>query len=426
MNDRPYTEIVTADYMVANHVTATVWGTSYDTEGPEWQVSQFLDGRPVAGVLSDPWLFTRHSSTPSNANRGRANALSNALLCYDFLDRDIEIDSSINLADPDVVTTAVVDNDACAACHQVLDPLAAFFGDYFPLYVASNIEAYPFSEFYSPNIFENIGIAMRPPSYFGQSGANVVDLGHMMAADPRMSLCAAQRFYAYFNQIALDEVPFIAMAELQKAFIQSGLNAKALAKAIVLDEAFGASHTGDALEAETLPAVKKIRPDQLATTFYDLTGFVWATQLDVPDIEIGRVELMRDSFLGFQVLGGGIDGAYVTRPSHTYNATAALLLQTIAAEAATFVVGRDFSQPDPAQRHLLRLVAPDVIDPATAREQIAWLHQRIFGDMVDAQSAAVDESWELFSAAFQHSGNIARSWELLLTAMLQDIRIATY
>ncbi len=84
MNDLPYSEIVTADYTVANASVATIWGLPYTEDGPAWQTTKWEDGRGNAGILSDSWLFQRHSSTLSNANRGRANAMSKALLCHDF------------------------------------------------------------------------------------------------------------------------------------------------------------------------------------------------------------------------------------------------------------------------------------------------------------------------------------------------------
>jgi hypothetical protein len=134
MNDRPYDEIVTAEYTVADAQVAAVWGLPAGGEG-EWIETQWDDGRGNAGVLTDSWLFQRHSSTPSNANRGRANAISRALLCHDFAERDIVLDADIDLADPEAVAEAVEKNQACASCHQGLDPMASFFQDYFPLFL---------------------------------------------------------------------------------------------------------------------------------------------------------------------------------------------------------------------------------------------------------------------------------------------------
>ena len=432
--DRPYSEIVTADYIMANGLVAAVWG-NLDVSGADWQVAHWTDARPKAGVLSDPWVFTRFQSTPSNRGRGRANAISKALLCYDFLSRDIEIDSSINLADPAVVDNAVVENPTCASCHQALDPLAAFFRDYFPITVAQNFTTYPFREnfpadggvtidFYTPGLGDYYYGKLRDPSYFGQAASTIEDLGQRIAGDPRFSLCAASRFYSYFHQVDVDAVDLDVAAKLQKDFIASGMNAKALAKAIVLDDEFRISHTSDAEDAETLVGVLKTRPDQLDSMIEDLTGFRW--ELD-PAVQIGQANLLADSFVGFQVLGGGIDGAFVTRPAHTFNATSSLVLEALAAEAAAFVVESDGAQADRAARRIFKLVDPTGGSDADVRAQLAWLHARLFAESVDGDSPEVDESFDLFAKLRDHAGgDAARAWEGTLAAMLQDIRVATY
>ncbi|HHH27089.1 MAG TPA: hypothetical protein ENK57_01900 [Polyangiaceae bacterium] len=450
MNDRPFTEIVTADYQVVNAVGARAWGLSdYDFGGEEWQRAHFDDGRPTAGVLSDPFLFTRHASTYSNANRGRANAISKALLCYDFLSRDIELDANIDLADPDVVANAVVDNGACASCHQTLDPFASFFRDYFPLYVAGQLEetvqdilqddqaqAYPFYMFNTRNVlpdgdfFELNGVELREPAYFGQPGETIADLGHLMAQDPRMSLCATQRFYGYFHQLPAEEVPLFDTARLQESFIASGYDAKALAKAIVLSDGFRAAYHNDEQLAEQA-TIFKVRPDQLSPMIRDLTGFVWNTHLVFPGeaggmIDLGQVDLTTDSFLGYEVLGGGIDGQYVTRAAHTFNASSSLALQTLAAEAAAFVVERDFAV-ETTKRHLLWVVEPEDTDEAKLRDQLSWLHARLYGEILDNDAVEVDETLDLFLAALAVAeGDGHRAWETTLTAMLQDHRVVTY
>jgi hypothetical protein len=133
-----------------------------------------------------------------------------------------------------------------------------------------------------------------------------------------------------------------------------------------------------------------------------------------------------DSFLGFRVLGGGIDGQFVTRPAHTFNATASLLLQTVAAEAAAHVVANDFAQVDPAQRVMFRVLSSPMAGEGEIRAQLAWLHKRLFSEMVAPDSAEVGETYALYDALLQHSGDPTRAWEGTLSAMLQDVRFATY
>lgn len=442
-NDLPYTEIVTADYALADGNVAGVWGLDYDGDGESWELTEWQDERAGAGVLSDPWLYQRYQSTVSNANRGRANAISRALLCYDFLSRDIEVDSSVDLADPEAVGNAVVDNDACASCHQGLDPLAGFLKDWFPVYVPSDPETiYPFDP-YVIDIFSDIGATVRDPGYFGQAGEGMDALGDFVADDPRFSLCAAQRFYSYFHQINLEDVPLETAATLQTELVQTGMSARSLVRAIVLDDEFRISHWEDETERD-LTGVKKARPVQLGMLMDDLTGFRWETTLDLtelvialaPDLAVpppevqppylARIDLLDDSFFGYGVLSGGIDAQFVTKPAHTYGATSSLTLRNLAREAANAVVDADFGNADLGSRYLLTLVTDTDSGEDEIREQLAALHLRVFAHAVVPDGPEVDESYSLFQAALDHSGDVSRAWKVTLTAILQDVEIAYY
>jgi hypothetical protein len=423
MTDQPYTEIVTAEYTLADENVAEVWGIPYEGDGTSWEVTEWQDARDQAGILSDPWLFQRYQSTVSNANRGRANAISRALLCYDFLSRDIEVDASVNLADPDAVANAVVENPACASCHQGLDPLAGFLRDWSPVYVPSDID-YPFNP-YMPGVFEDIGATVRDSNFFGRAGEGLGDLGRFIAEDPRFSLCAAQRFYAYFHQVDLEDVPLEVAAGLQSELVDSGMSAKALARAIVLDDEFRVSHADPADPGELDPVgVKKARPVQLGLLFEDLTGFHWRT--DLTEFDLAPVDLLDDSFLGYNVLLGGIDSLYVTKPSYTYSATASLVLRNLAREAANTVVDGDFAEPDLDARRLLTLVSDTDTEESLVREQLSVLHQRILARTAPPDGPDVDATYELFQAALEHSGDVPRAWKVTLTALLQDVEIAYY
>jgi hypothetical protein len=435
MNDAPYPEIVTADYTLANGVVAAVFGLPYDGDGGSWEVTQWADGRDNAGVLSDGWLYQRHSSTISNANRGRANAISRAFLCYDFADRDVVLDASINLADPDEVADAVVDNAACATCHQALDPLASFFRSNYPLYVPTEPDnctkadgapatdcEYPLVTYY-PELFpEQLGVQMRAPSFFGRAGDGMADLGAFIAEDPRFWSCTTRRFYAYFAQVGLDDVPLATVAQLQDVFVDSGFDAKALTKAIVLSDDFRVSHFEEEVDDERF-GVKKARPLQLAQLVRSTTGFAWTTNLS--EYGLGNVDLMADSFIGYQVLSGGIDSVFVTRPSHTYSATNSLVLQNLAREAAHFVVEDDFAKPATDRRLLDRVEATDT-DEGLVREQIVGLHRALYGELTDGASASVDETYGLFAAAVAAHSDPPRAWKLVIAAMLQDVKVAWY
>jgi hypothetical protein len=423
MTDRPYSEIVTADYALANDVVATVWGMAYDPEGSRWQRTSYEDGRPMAGILSDSFLFTRHSTTYSNKSRGRANVISRALLCYDFLEREIPIDSSIDLADPDAVADAVRSNPACVSCHQTLDPLASYFSSYYPIYVPQDLEQYPF-RFYS-RAFADVFRAADHAGYFGIAEGDVRELGQRIAEDPRFSLCAAERFFGFLARVDREQIPEDVLAELQGVLLDHGMNARALAKAVVMSDAFRASHADSDEAAGDLSGLKKASPEQLARAVEALTGFRWRTELPIPIGDgaglVGEVDLMDDAFFGFKVLAGGIDSNSVTRPSRTMSATVTLAVEALAARAAQAVVAGDFAKA-PAERRLLTRVEPQDDDAALVREQVEELFTRFYGEADES----VEEAVRLFFAVREASGDGARAWQLTLYAMLQDARFVYY
>ena len=112
-HDLPWTDLVTADWTMSNETLATIWPIAY--EGPGWQPSHYTDGRPAAGILSTNSLWWRYTSTDSNANRKRANAISRSLLCNDYLSRPIDFDRNVNLLDQQAVSDALHQNPGCVA-----------------------------------------------------------------------------------------------------------------------------------------------------------------------------------------------------------------------------------------------------------------------------------------------------------------------
>lgn len=415
MSGAPYTEIVTADYTLVSAAAAAAWALPFDAEGEAWQVQEPPGDRRRAGVLADSWLFQRHGSTASNANRGRANAIARAFLCVDFLDRDLEIDPAVNFADPNVVAQAVQDNPSCAACHQTLDPLASFFWGYKPQ-VTPLLADYPIDSYAEGYFTTILGVDRRDPAYFGEQGDSLGDLGRMLRYDPRFSLCAATRAYAYFHQIGLDEVPLARASELQRSLLAGDFDYRAMIRALVLADDFKAG-TGPL-------GRKRARPGQLARLVEDLTGFRWRT--DLSHFGLGVIDLMDDSLIGYHVLAGGIDSYFVTRPSYTYSATASLSLRALARQAANAVVEADFAVDEDARRLLTQVSLADT-GQAKLRPQLAALHRRFYGAAVAEDDPAIDASLALFQGALELApGDVRRAWKLTLAALLQDVRIAFY
>jgi hypothetical protein len=436
MEDRPYGELVTADYTIYDEQAAALWiGLDWSTAEPwrdGWAKLRWEDDRLNAGILTDSWLFVRHDSTVANRNRGRANAITSALLCEDFLARPVNISTDVDLADPDAVSAAVQDDPACVSCHQTLDPLASFLSGWFPQIAPFAIN-YPF-DMYSDGINPLIyGTNLRDPAYFGVPGDGLPQLGTMIAGDPRFTLCAAQRFYAYFHQVPVEEVPREEAKTLQQILVDTE-SAKAVIRAIMLSPEFAASHV-DAPEDAELEArldavgVKMTRPVQLGMFFEAVTGLRWT--LDLTAQGLGRPDLMDDSFVGFQMLGGGLDGFYVTRPTNTHNATSSLLLRSLARDGAAHVVAADFAEPDRSLRKLMTEVDDATDDEATVRRQLVVFHERVYGELLEVDDPIIDESVVLYEAArdrfapgLLQPSAAEQPWIVTLMAMLQDGKVA--
>ena len=159
-NDLPYTEVLTADYIMANPWSAAAYGAStrFDDPGdvhafrpsgieiyyrhgdgykseydPIVQHLRVLDPGPLitdyphAGILNTAAFLFRYPTTATNRNRARSR-----WTYYHFLGLDIEKSASrttdpVALADTNNPT---MHNPACTVCHEVLDPVAGAFQNY--------------------------------------------------------------------------------------------------------------------------------------------------------------------------------------------------------------------------------------------------------------------------------------------------------
>lgn len=411
LSGQPYTKIVTADYTMANPLVAGAWGLEHSGED-RWERTRAPDERGAAGILATNALFLRYRSTAFNYNRGRANAVSRGLLCHDFLDGEIHLDTSINLADPEVVSNAVVKNPSCAGCHQALDPLASYFFGYWmgPFSVSS----YPVKFYDEASAAAWATTNKRPPRFFGLAAEGLAGLGEAIAKDPRFARCAVIHFASYLMETPAAQLPEQWVASLQQDFVDRGYAAKQLMKRIVLSPRFAVAAHRDAALAEQLVGWHKVRPQQLSRMIADLTGYSW---------DDGSTNSLDDDLQGYRVLAGGIDSFFVTEPVHTMNATSSLVTRRFALDAAAFVVDHDLGD---RHRRLFRDGELLTSQERPLRRQLAHLHARIFSELIGEQDPSLADELELFRGVLASGGDFRRAWTLTVAAMLGDLRTVYY
>jgi hypothetical protein len=290
----------------------------------------------------------------------------------------------------------------------------------------NRVDAYPVS-YFTPgqrNAWQTTN--KREPMFFGVEAEGVDGLGQAIANDPRFATCTARRFTSYFSEVGLNDVSPQWVARMRQELVDSNYDAKHLAKEIVLSDEFRISHDTDATRAETTVGVLKARPDQIHRMLVDLTGFEWSTsstlRLRMP---YGEANLLESDFLGFRVLGGGIDSFFVTSPVHTMSATSSLVAKNAAAAAAEFVVEHDLVAAA-GSRTLFIKAGVNATDDAKIKEQLAYLHARIYGELVTADSPEVADTFALYSDAFAANGDRARAWKVTLIGMMSDFRSLFY
>jgi hypothetical protein len=397
-NDEPLTELVVGDWTMANPITAAIWPVDYPEESTGWERTRYTDGRPAVGVLSTNSLWWRYTSTNSNMNRKRANAVSRMFLCHDYLARPIEFDRSVSILDEESVGNALKTNPGCVGCHVSLDPLAAYFFGFW----AFNDDVPEEVSIYHPDrerLWSSyLGVS---PAYYGQPGYNLRDLGVNIAGDPRFSKCLTQQSY----ELLLRRPATLADArDLEKHrdyLLNNQMTLRSVFRSIMMSDEYRAGRT----DIPGAVPKKMVTPELMASQIEALTGFRFVDGN-------GFDQLTEDSH-GFLTLAGGADGYYVTKHATGPNTTV-LLVQ------AEYAVVGDIDTLTPK---LFTKIRPNVSydeDPQGFVEQVQRLHLRFYGRRVTADGEEVEANIALWQNLYQVDPNVELAWIGLVSALLRD------
>jgi hypothetical protein len=417
VEDRPWTEVVTADYTMANEMLAELWPLQYPEDESGWQESYYLDERPAAGVLTSNGLWWRYVTNVSNMNRGRAAAMARLLLCQDLLSRPVSLEGAVTLeeseGEEDSSEEAIRTVPGCVNCHATIDPLAATLFGYWTVIQYNPLEMSSYHaerEILGP---EYLGVEM---SYFGQPVSGLSEVGLAIANDPRFFTCTARTAAEALWRRPIEERDFARIEELRRTFLSEGVLYRELLRAVLDTPEYKAGALAEAAteeDEEREVTARLITPDLTSTAVEDLTGFLWTYE---------GFEQLRNDNPGYRVLTGGVDGYAVTRPQQDPGITWSLTMKRNAQAAASHAVDTELvaGEEGPLFNHVTLESVPG---DAEFRAELESLHWRMYAIRPD--EARLQELEALWSAVLvEHTPQEA--WYVLISSMLRDPDFISY
>jgi hypothetical protein len=425
--NRPFTEIVTADYIMVSPYTARGYGI-FDQLKPQFKNPddpfeyipvrlQALKGRspamnqesatgfyPHAGLLSTFQYLTRYPTTETNRNRLRARMYYQHFLGVDVLELAARVtDAAAATAKHKVPAMQAPE---CVVCHKTLDPVAGLFQDYWKfaeMGVYGRRKGGWFADMFATG-FEGEVMPAK------ERWRSLPWLGERTAKDPRFAVAMTEHVYYILSGRRtllppkdIDDPLFPAR---QRAFAAQRKEVEAIA----------------AKFAKNNFDLKGVFKDWVASDFYRADGLATATKDPCRRAELDDVGLVRmlspeqverkvAAVFGerwgklqgeMAMLYGGIDSKEVTERAADPSGAMGAIQRILSNDVACKQVARDFARPA-AERRLFPLVDPQTVpgtspeSDAAIRKTIVKLHERILGRYDAADSAEVDRTFKLFA-----------------------------
>ncbi len=436
-NNLPFTEIVTADYMMFTPLSARSYGAEMleDFDNPT-DPMEFKPGRlpdftgegnpayvnfPHSGLLTSPMFLNRWPTTPTNRNRARSRVVMLFFLGTNIL---LSAEQPVDQTQVSAINPQR-DDPACSVCHTIVDPIAGAFqafgeqGEWLP-------EPVWFSEMWPAGYGEQ-----KLP--LEQASRGLQWLGQKVADDERFSLGAVLNIYegltgreplrapddyedALYNELfdgyLLQSNTF---AKIAKVFTASDFNVKTIVKELVLSPYFRAINSVPLSEKQLVSfgdvgSAHLLTPEQLHYKVLAVFGIPWGSAGD-PNLmfqprdpaDAGR----------YQLYYGGVDHDEVTKRIKDPNGLMAAVAERMSVEMSCIAVPYDFSRL-PEDRKIFPLVEIDsvIYDPMDLepesgglavpqaqqgiRQTIVHLHEQILGEFLNVDHAEVERTYQLF------------------------------
>ena len=421
-NERPFSELATADYIMVSPYTARGYGIFDELKdkfknpedpfeyipaklkalkGRDGKVQDSVTGMyPHAGFLSMFHYLRRYPSTETNRNRLRARMFYQHFLGIDIMQLAPRVtDASAIAAKYKVPTMEASD---CVVCHKTIDPVAGIFQDF-------NFEGAvgPRKAGWYPDMFQAGFEGEEMPA--SQRWRAPQWLAERAVKDARFPIAMVEHVYYILMGRKVLQAPediddplfgakrrsFLAqramIEEIAQRFTASNFNLKVAIKGMIGSDfyqadglAIVAENPERKAELDDIGVVRLLSPEQLERKIEAIFGKRWGRLNDA-----------------FQVLYGGIDSLTVTERNADPSGAMGAIQRLMANDVSCYHVARDF-RLEPAKRLLFPQIEPDVVPGDEAsnlkiRQAIVHLHQRVLGHDRTIDHPEINRTFELFS-----------------------------
>ncbi len=421
-NDRPFTEIATADYIMVSRHTARGYGIFDSIKdqfknpddpfeyipaklpaliGRDGKTQESATGSyPHAGFLSMFHYLRRYPSTETNRNRLRARMFYQHFLGIDIMQlAPRSTDASAVAAKYEIPTMQAPD---CVVCHRTIDPVSSIFQDFdFEGHVIPRKDGWYTDMFQAGFEGEDM-----PPSERWRAPQW---LAERTVKDPRFAIAMVEHvYYILFGRKTLqqpDDIDDPLFAARRRAYLaqrrliestarefaDGGFNLKAAFRSLVASDFYrvdgiqlAAANRDRAAELDDIGLVRLLSPEQLERKIKAIFGKEW-----------GRLEGET------KILYGGIDSISITERNADPSGAMGAIQRILANDVACYHVARDFRKPS-AERSLFSTIEPTVVpgddmSNQQIRHSIVALYQRLLGHDLAADHPEIERTFNLFT-----------------------------
>lgn len=425
---RPFTEILTADYIMVSPYSARGYGIFEELK------SQFknpddpfefipvrlkaLVGRskdtnqesatgfyPHAGILSTFQYLARYPTTETNRNRARARMFYQHFLGVDVLELAARVQDAAAVQAKYPVPT--MQASECVVCHKTLDPVAGCFQDYW-VFADKGIYGRRKGGWFTDMFAAGFEGETLPPD---QRWRALQWLAERTVKDPRFANAMVEHAYYVLTGrkalLAPKDVDDPMFAARRRAYLEQRKQVEAIAREFIASNydfkvalrgwAMSSWYRADAVASTGLSPERRaeledvglshlLSPEQLERNLKAIFGQPWGK--------------LRDPQMA--MLYGGIDSKEVTERASDPSGAMGAIQRIMSNDMACRHTAYDFSR-EPADRLLFPRIEPDVVPGASAdgdakiRAAIVHLHRQILGREDAADSAEVTRTFELFA-----------------------------